>query len=97
MIGTYVIARTYTAGVFAGTLAAREGREATLTEARRIWMWRGAATLSELATLGTARPSECKFPAQVSQVVLTEVIEILSVTDAARASIAAVPVWTEHR
>lgn len=37
--GTHVIVRTYSAGVFAGTLKSRDGKEAVLTEARRIWYW----------------------------------------------------------
>ena len=93
--GEYVIVRTYSAGVFAGTLAERDGREVTLTGARRLWYWAGAASLSQLAQTGTSRPAECKFPVEVDRVVLLEAIEILSVTDAARASIAAVPVWAK--
>ncbi len=94
--GTYVIARTYSAGVFAGNLKSREGKEVILTEARRIWSWSGAATLSELAMRGTSRPAACMFPAPVDEVLLTEVIEILRVTDAARKSIESVKEWTCH-
>ncbi len=90
----YVICRTTSAGVFAGTLTRREGKECELSSARRIWYWSGAASLSELAQRGTSAPSECKFPCEVDTVILTDVIEILSVTDKARASIAEVPVWT---
>jgi len=93
-IGDYVICRTYSAGVFAGTLAARDGMEATLTDARRIWYWAGAASLSELAQRGTSRPQECKFPTAVNEVLLTQVIEVLAVRAAARASIEGVPVWS---
>lgn len=95
MIGEYVIVRTYSAGVFAGTLKERDGKEVALTDARRIWYWAGAASLSELAQRGTSRPDECKFPVAVSQVVLTEAIEILLVAPEARASIEGVPVWTK--
>lgn len=89
----YVIVRTYTAGVFAGELSVRKGKEVTLQNARRLWYWAGAASLSQLAQSGTSRPSECKFPCAVDSITLTEAIEILAVTEAARASIAAVPVW----
>ncbi|GIK42405.1 MAG: hypothetical protein BroJett011_62380 [Chloroflexota bacterium] len=91
----YVIVRTYSAGVFAGELESREGKEVTLTNARRIWYWAGAASLSELAQRGTSKPKQCKFPVAVEKVILTEAIEILSVTPQARESIAGVPVWTE--
>lgn len=91
----YVIVRTYTAGVFAGTLTHREGKEATLANARRLWYWSGAASLSQLAQSGTSKPRSCKFPEPVGQIILTEVIEILSVTPDAQKSIEEVPVWRE--
>jgi hypothetical protein len=93
--GDYVICRTYSAGVFAGTLVSRQGKEVTLNNARRLWYWDGAATLSQLAMEGTKEPKNCKFPCEVSEVLLTECIEMLPVTQEARDSIAAVPVW--HR
>lgn len=91
----YVIVRTYSAGVFAGTLETREGKEVALTDARRLWYWKGAASLSQLAVEGTSAPKECKFPVAVPRVELTEAIEILDVTPAAKASIEAVPVWRQ--
>ena len=94
LLGEYTIVRTYSAGVFAGILAARDGKEGLLTEARRIWYWDGAASLSALAATGTSKPARCKFAAPVAKVLVTEVIEALSVTDTAKASIDAVPVWT---
>ena len=33
----YVIVRTHSAGVFAGTLQSRSGKEVVLTRARRLW------------------------------------------------------------
>lgn len=89
----YVIVRTYSAGVFAGTLESRVGKEAILSDARRLWYWSGAASLSQLAVSGTSHPKECRFPTPVPRVTLTEVIEVLDVTPEARASITAVPVW----
>lgn len=90
----YVIVRTYSAGVFAGELKERAGKEATVLNARRLWRWAGAASLSELAMSGTSNPGECKFPIPVTSVLLTEVIEILEVTEVARKSIEGVPVWS---
>ncbi len=91
----YVIVRTYSAGVFAGTLVSRKGKEVVLTNARRLWYWAGAASLSELAVRGTSQPALCKFPVAVPRVELTEAIEILDVTAKAIASIEGVPVWTK--
>jgi len=94
MIGKYCMVRTYSAGVFAGVLKQRKDKEVLLKNARRIWYWKGAASLSELAMHGTAAPSECKFPCSVTEVLLTEVIEIIPCTKKAQASIEGVPVWT---
>lgn len=91
----YVIARTYSAGVFAGWLKSRKGQEVVLTNARRLWYWDGAASLSQLAMYGVTRPGNCKFPCEVSQVELMQVIEILDVTEKARRNIADVPIWQE--
>jgi hypothetical protein len=94
MSKTYVIVRTFSAGVFAGYLESRNGREVVLTNARRLWYWAGAASLSEMAMCGTKLPSECKFPVAVDRVLLLEAIEILDCTEAAKISIEGVPVWT---
>ena len=93
IIGKTCIVRTYSAGVFLGTVAARDGKEVTLTNARRIWYWDGAASLSQLALEGTSKPGNCKFPEAVPEILLTEAIEFIPATEAAIASIAAVPVW----
>jgi hypothetical protein len=85
--------RTYSAGVFAGTIVSRKGKETTLKNARRIWYWDGAASLSQLATTGTSRPENCKFPAPVASVLLTEVIEIIPISITAKKSIEEVPIW----
>jgi hypothetical protein len=92
----YVIIRTYSAGCFAGLLENQQGKEATLKNARRLWYWGGACSLSELAERGTSKPENCKFPCPVSRITLTEVIEIISVTAKARKSIKEVPEWTQH-
>jgi hypothetical protein len=93
LIGKVCMVRTYSAGVFLGEVVRREGKEVHLKNARRMWYWDGAASLSQLATDGTSKPKSCKFPAEVPDVVLMEAIEIIPATEAAIASIAAVPVW----
>jgi len=89
----YVIVRTYSAGVFAGKIKKRKGREVVMSKARRLWYWKGAATLSQLAMEGVKFPLECKFPCEVEEIILTEVIEILKTTLASEKSIKGVPVW----
>jgi hypothetical protein len=89
----YIICRTYSAGVFAGYLAARSGQEVTLKRARRIWYWSGAASLSQLSIEGTSQPDKCLFPEAVDTVVLLQAIELIPCTEKSRKSIEAVKVW----
>ena len=93
LIGRYCMVRTYSADVFLGTIASREGKEVALTDARQIWSWAGAATLPQLATTGTSAPQNCKFDAAVPEVLLTEAIEIIPITEKALASLASVKSW----
>ena len=89
----YVIVRTYSSGVFAGFLKERTGQEAIVLQARRLWYWDGAASLSQLAVDGVSKPKNCKFPAAVDKIELMQVIEILTCTEAAQKSIAGVKTW----
>ena len=89
----YYIVRTYSAGVFAGYIEKRKGQEVVMTKARRLWMWKGAASLSQLAMEGVKYPQECKFPCEVDRVELLQAIEILECTNKCKASIAEVPEW----
>ena len=89
----YIICRTYSAGVFAGYLKKREGQEVTLLNARRLWQWYGAASLSQLAMEGVSKPNDFKFPCEVNSVLLLNAIEIVECTEKARLSIKAVNIW----
>lgn len=89
----YVIVRTYSAGVFAGYLESKNGKEVVMKKVRRLWYWSGAASLSQLAVEGTCKPKECKFPVTVDRIELTEAIEILDVTKEAKKSLESVAIW----
>jgi len=91
------IVRCNRSGVFFGEIVAREGREIKMRNARNIWFWSGAASLSELANKGVSRPGNCKFPAPIiGETILTDVIQILDVTIEAEKSLNNVPVWSAH-
>ena len=90
---TRKIIRANGAGVFFGEVNKIEGSTVTLTNARRLWYWDGAASLSQLAKEGTSKPSNCKFPVTVDEVIVFNVLEILSVTDKAAKSIDGVKAW----
>ena len=90
----YVLIRTYSAGVHVGYLKRRDGQEVELVNARRLWYWDGAASLSQLAVDGVSKGDNCKFPCEVASIILTEAIEIIPVTKKAQESIKAVKIWT---
>ena len=89
----YVLVRSYSAGVFFGYIEKKDGKNVVLRNARRIWYWDGAASLSQLAVEGTSKPENCKFPCSVDKIELTEVIEILYCTQKAIDSINSVAIW----
>lgn len=88
MIGKYVIVRCRDAGVHAGVLEAHDGREAVLSESRRLWYWKPAAGskfLSGVAVNGLH--SDSKIGEAVPRLHLTEDCEIILCTKVAEGSI----------
>lgn len=88
----YII-RCDRAGVFFAEIAERRGSEADLVNARRLWYWDGAASLSQLATEGVKAPQNCKFTVTVPSMTVLGVIEIIPCSDAAVRSICGVRAW----
>lgn len=80
-------------GVFFGEIKAREGREVTIGNCRRLWYWDGAASLSQLALEGVKKPGSCNFTVTVEELVILDAIELIPCTAAACKSIDGVPVW----
>lgn len=93
MIGKYCIVRGREFGVFAGTVEAVDGDRVLLKNARRLWYWDGAASISQIATDGTKAPNNCKFTVTVDSVLLLSVIEIIPATEQAQAVIEGVREW----
>jgi hypothetical protein len=76
MTKPYVVVRTYSAGVHVGRLESRDGKEVTLSSAKRIWSWKGANTLHEIALRGVGKGS--RVSDAVSAITLSEAIEIIT-------------------
>jgi len=93
---TKTMVRSGSAGVFYGEVVTRKGKEVKLKNARRVWYWAGAATLSELAMKGTSEPENCKFPCAVKEVILTGVDELIPMTAKAVKSLDSVKEWSAH-
>ena len=93
MCGKYCIVRGRGFGVFSGTVEALEGNRVLLKDARRLWYWDGACSLSQLAAEGVKNPGGCKFTVTVESVLLLDVIEIIPATEQARSVINGVREW----
>jgi hypothetical protein len=92
----FYIIRTYSAGVWFGNIKSLQGSIAIITNARRLWYWSGAASLSQLATEGTKRPNDCKFTITIEDeegVYLPQVIEVLPCTEESIENIKSVKEW----
>lgn len=95
LIGKFCIVRTYSAGVFAGVLTSLDGKIGEVENARRVWYWDGAASLSELSIKG-ANPQTSKIPEPVKLVHLTEIIEIIPCEQQAIKFFKDCPVWKKQ-
>ncbi len=77
----YVILRGCNSGVNAGFLIERNDDTFVLAESRRIWYWKGAATLDEIAVYGCAEEHRdaCKFtvPVERHEIFRDDVCEII--------------------
>jgi len=78
-IGSTVVVRTYSAGVWCGKLAQKSGNEVILTGARRMWRWwcKDSISLSAVVRYGIDR-NKSKIAAPVESVWL-EAIEIMPI------------------
>ena len=84
----YVVVRTYSAGVHVGYLVSRDGPEVVLADASRVWRWRGANTLHEIALRGAVQ-EYTRISERVPNITLTGAIEIICVSDVARENLLA--------
>lgn len=93
----YKIIRSNMAGVFLAKVERKEHpQNIVMLDARRLWRWSGATTVSELALKGVSNAPSCKFDAPVSRIEIFDIVEILDATEEAVANLKAVPVWSQH-
>lgn len=91
------IIRSYGAGVFLGYVKERKteanGINVILVNAKRIYYWSGACSLTQLAIDGTKDPNNCKITEAVATEEIANVIEIIPVTSNAAKSLDKVEIW----
>lgn len=90
---TYVVVRSRDAGCHAGYLKKDNETSVELVNSRRLWNWRGAKTLSELAINGVEKPSECRFGIELPYLKIVNHCEVIHASELAMKSIQGVAVW----
>lgn len=85
LIGQHVLVRTYSAGVHVGILKAKDGENVLLENARRVWKWTGAFTLSEVSQSGIDKTGS-RMAVAVPLIELPNANEIIPTSEKARAS-----------
>lgn len=88
----FVIVRTRDAGVHIGELKSRKDGEVVLANAVRLWRWRGANTLHEVATEGVAQ-EWTRISTPVDEITIIGACEIIQCTAKARKTF--VPRWAQ--
>jgi hypothetical protein len=91
LVGKHVIIRTYSAGVWFGVLVEKGGNEVVLADARRLWRWWAAQSisLSGVALYGV-KHDKSRIAPPVERIWL-EAIEIIPVTPEAKSSLIGAP------
>ena len=93
VVGKYVVVRSYSSGVFAGTIVSAEpsgeGRSRVVIDgSRRLWSWqaKSGVALGGVAANGVDA-ARSKIDSPINGHVVDDVIEILPASDAAKESI----------
>lgn len=83
-LGKFVLLRTRDSGVHCGILVSQVGQTVELSEARRIWRWRGANTLNELSVNGASMTDYTRISNPVESITILDGLEIIPCTDIAK-------------
>lgn len=90
-----VLIRSNASGVHYGYLKEVKdtlaGRVVTLVKSRRIWSWKGAASLSQIAVDGVGYGS--KITVEVAKIEVVDVIEIIPLTQKAFDNLNRIEIW----
>ena len=92
-LGKVCMIRTYSAGVHFGEVVSKHKQNVVLKNARRVWYWDGACSLSQLAMEGSGKISDCKIAMPVNEIELDQVIEVIPMTSDAIANLEGAKHW----
>lgn len=92
----YVI-RAEKAGVFMAKIESIENGTAVVNSIRRLYYWKGALDVTQIAANGVSNPQDCKFSVQMTEndkSTIFNLIEFHPASDKALKSIQSVKEWT---
>jgi hypothetical protein len=84
LIGQFVIVHSVRAGVFVGVLAGLDEDRVSLQGCRKIFRWKGAKTLRELATDGCSLTERTQITDSVPMQLVFECHQVIPCTEKAR-------------
>ena len=87
MVGRYVIARCYSAGVHAGTVLEVDGENVILKDSRRLWSWKAQEGIALSGVAQHGIKSDTKLDVLNPLIYLTGVCELIPCTVDAQRSI----------
>jgi hypothetical protein len=87
MVGKYVIARCYSAGVHAGEVVSVDGDAAILKNSRRLWSWKAKDGLALSGVAQHGIKSDSKVDSLNPEIYLTGICELIPATEQSKASI----------
>jgi hypothetical protein len=93
----FVIVRGRNSGVHAGYLVEHRATDGVvvLRDARRIWSWSGAASLSELAVYGARNSAQCRFGVRIArqEIIGSDACELIHTRPTGQKMIESQPEW----
>lgn len=93
LIGKKIIARIDRAGVFHGTLLAKDEETTTMTDVRRIYYWQGPLSVTDMSVTGVKAGSKVTLPARCVEFETAKVVELIECTAKASESIENIEPW----
>jgi len=90
------IVRADRAGVFFGEIEKVDGSTVTMRNVRKVWYWKGACAVEELAVHGVANPNCTQMTVEVAEMTILGAIQIIPCTDEATRNLEGVKVWSRH-
>lgn len=87
LIGQYVIARCYSAGVHAGTVESVDGENVILRDSRRLWNWKAKEGVALSGVAQTGLQKDCKVDVVNPTIYLSGVCELIPCSAIAKESI----------